>query len=261
MGIPLLTGRGLTPAEAEADAPATVVINEYLAQRLWPGENPIGKRIAMGGEKTMSEVIGVVANGKYQTLGEMPVAAVYRGGLMSQRTLLVRGSGDAHPMLNAMQHEIRVVDPMMAGTSAQTIEEYMALPLFPARTTGLLLGVSGFLALVLTTIGLFGVVAYIVSQRTREIGIRMALGARRGDVLRLVMKQGFWVTLIGLVAGSLGAVGGDRVLSPLLYGVSATDPLTLLGVGCGLAVVTMLACYLPARRAMRVDPAAALRYE
>jgi len=261
MGIPLLTGRGLTPTEAEADAPATVVINEYLAGRLWPGENPIGKRIAMGGEKTMSEVIGVVANGKYQTLGEMPVAAVYRGGLMSQRTLLVRGSGDAHPMLNAMQHEIRVVDPMMAGTSAQTIEEYMALPLFPARTTGLLLGVSGFLALVLTTIGLFGVVAYIVSQRTREIGIRMALGARRADVLRLVMKQGFWVTLIGLVAGSLGAVGGDRVLSPLLYGVSATDPLTLLGVGCGLAVVTMLACYLPARRAMRVDPAAALRYE
>jgi putative ABC transport system permease protein len=150
---------------------------------------------------------------------------------------------------------------MMAATGSQTIEEYMALPLFPARTTGLLLGVSGILAVVLTAIGLFGVIAYIVSQRTHEIGVRMALGARQTDVLKLVMRQGLYVTLIGLCIGIAAACAAGRLLAPLLYGIGANDPATLAGVALGVTAVAMSACYVPARRAMRVDPAVALRYE
>lgn len=133
--------------------------------------------------------------------------------------------------------------------------------MFPARTSGLLLGFSGILALLLTTIGLFGVIAYIVSQRTREIGLRIALGARRSDVLKMVMRQGLQVAVVGLIIGLTVACFAMRLLSPVLYGIGANDPLTLASVCMGLAVVAMLACYIPARRAMRIDPAAALRYE
>ncbi len=149
----------------------------------------------------------------------------------------------------------------MVATHVQTIEDAMALPLFPARTAGLLLGASGLLALVLTAIGLFGVIAYVVSQRTHEIGVRIALGARRSDVLRLVLRQGLSVTAIGLAIGIGAALVACRLLVPLLYGISASDPMTLAGVACGLGLVTLLACYLPARRAMGIDPAEALRYE
>jgi putative ABC transport system permease protein len=143
----------------------------------------------------------------------------------------------------------------------QTIEEYMALPLFPARAIALLLGAAGVFAGCLTTIGLFGVIAYVVSQRTREIGVRMALGARKADVLKLVMRQGLYVTGIGVAIGLVAALATTRLLSPFLYGIEAGDPGTLAGVAIGLASVAGLACYLPARRAMEVDPAVALRYE
>jgi putative ABC transport system permease protein len=261
MGVPLLGGRDFTQKEADSASPDAVIVNEYLARILWPGENPIGKRIALGEEKATSEVVGVVGNGKYRTLGEGPAAAVFRGTLPAPRTLLVRASGSARPLLEPLRREVQIVDPMMAATNTQTIEDYMALPLFPARTTGLLLGFSGVLALVLTTIGLFGVIAYVVSQRTHEIGVRMALGARRSDVLKLVLRQGLFVTAVGLAIGLCAAIGAARLLSPLLYGIGANDPVTLIAVALGLAAVVMLACYLPARRAMRVDPAAALRYE
>ncbi len=261
MGIPLLGGRDFTQKEAESGTPDAVIVNEYFARRFWPGENPIGKRIALGGEKTTSEVIAVVPNGKYRTLGEGPVAALFRGTLPAPRTLVVRTSGNARALLESLQREVQIVDPIMVATNPQTIEDFMTLPLFPARATGLLLGSSGVLALVLTTIGLFGVIAYVVSQRTHEIGVRMALGARRSDVLKLVMRQGLFVTTIGLSIGLCSAVAATRLLSPLLYGIGANDPLTLVAVALGLAAVAMLACYLPARRAMRIVPAEALRYE
>jgi putative ABC transport system permease protein len=164
-------------------------------------------------------------------------------------------------MLEELRREIQVVDPMMAATGLQTMEQYMALPLFPARTTGLLLGASGMLAVILTAIGLFGVIAYVVSQRTHEIGVRMALGARQTDVLKMVMRQGLFVTSIGLIIGMAAAIAAARLLAPLLYGIGANDPATLIGVALGVATTAMLACYIPARRAMRVDPAVALRYE
>jgi len=261
MGIALQSGRDFTQKESDSPEARVVMVNEVLARKLWPGENPIGKRIALGEEKAASEVIGVVKSGKYRTLGEGPMAVVFRGTLPPARTLVIRTSEDARPLLEEVRRTVQSVDPLMAATGSQTIEEYMALPLFPARTTGLLLGASGILAVTLTAIGLFGVIAYVVSQRTHEIGVRIALGARQTDVLKLVMRQGLYVTLIGLCIGLIGAFGAARLLAPLLYGIGANDPATLIGVAVGVTAVAMLACYFPARRAMRVDPAVALRYE
>jgi len=261
MGISLLRGRDLTQKEADSNKPDAVVINETLARRLWPGEDPLGKRFAMSGEKEMSEVVGVVSSGKYHTLGEGPVAVVFRGMLPPTRTLVVRTAEDSRGLLDAVQREVPIVDPLMAATQVQTIEEYMALPLFPARTTGWLLGVSGILAVVMTAIGLFGVIAYMVSQRIHEIGVRMALGARRGDVLKMVINQGLRLTAIGLGIGLCAALGAARLLSPLLYGIGANDPETMMAVAMGLAAIALTACYLPARKAMSVDPSVALRYE
>lgn len=260
MGISLL-GRDLTQTEADSNKPDAVVINETLAQRMWPGEDPIGKHFALGGEKTMSQVVGVVKNGKYRTLGEAPAAAVFRGQLPAARTLVVRSAGDSRTLVDEIRREVPIVDPLMAATGVQTIEQYMALPLFPARTVGWLLGVSGILAVVMTAIGLFGVIAYMVSQRTHEIGVRMALGARRTDVLKMVMGQGLRLTAIGLGIGFAAALAASRLLSPLLYGIGANDPSTMAAVAAGLAAIALLACYLPARKAMSVEPSVALRYE
>jgi predicted permease len=235
MGIPLKRGRDLTMKEAESVTPDGVVINEYLANRLWPGADPIGKRLALGGEKATSQVVGVVKNSKYRTLGEEPMAAVFRGTLPPARTLVVRTAGDSRALLGEIRHEVPIVDPLMAATQVQTIEQFMALPLFPARTVGWLLGVSGILAVVMTAIGLFGVIAYMVSQRTHEIGVRMALGARHSDVLKMVMNQGLRLTTIGLGLGLCMAFGAARLLSPLLYGIRANDPATMASVAMGHA--------------------------
>ena len=261
MGIPLLRGRDLTQEETDADNLDAVVINETLARRMWPGEDPIGKHLALGGQKAMSRVVGVAKNGKYRTLGEAPAAAVFCGQVAPARTLLVRTAGDSRTLLNEIRREVPIVDPLMAATDVQTIEEYMALPLFPARTVGWLLGVSGILAVVMTAIGLFGVIAYMVSQRTHEIGVRMALGARRSDVMKMVIGKGLRLTVIGLGIGLAAAFGASRLLSPLLYGIGANDPATMTAVAVGLAVIALTACYLPARKAMSVDPSVALRYE
>jgi putative ABC transport system permease protein len=261
MGIPLLRGRDLTQKEADGEKSDEVVINETMARRLWPGENPVGRRVALGEDKTMSEVVGVVKDGKYRTLGEGPVVAVFRGQLPAMRTLVVRTAGDSRGLLDELQREVPIIDPLMAATQVQTIEDYMALPLFPARAMGWLLGVSGILAVVMTAIGLFGVIAYVVSQRTHEIGVRMALGARRSDVLKLVIGQGVRLTVIGLGIGLAAAFGATRLLAPVLYGIGANDPATMLAVAVGLAAIALTACYLPARKAMSVDPSVALRYE
>ena len=261
MGIPLLRGRDLTQEETDGDKPTAVVINQTTARRLWPGQDPIGKLLAMRSDKTMSEVVGVVKDGKYHTLGEAQVAVVFRGQLPPGRTLVVRTAGDSSTLLDEIRREVPIVDPLMAATDVQTIEQYMALPLFPARTVGWLLGVSGILAVVMTAIGLFGVIAYTVSQRTHEIGVRMALGARRSDVMRMVMGQGLRLTAIGLAIGLAAAFGASRLLSPLLYGIGANDPATMTAVAMGLAAIALTACYFPARKAMSVDPSAALRYE
>lgn len=260
MGVTLLRGRDFTQRESEQPE-RVAIVNQAMATRLWPGLDPLGRRITRSGEKPSLEIIGVVKTGKYRTLGEQPVPAIYETGLPPRRILVVRTSSDDRSLLDSLRREVQIVDPKMAATDLETIEDYMSLPLFPARTTGLLLGASGILGLVLTFIGLFGVISYIVSQRTHEIGVRVAMGATHGDVLKLVAKQGLRITAIGLAIGLGAAVAATRLLSTLLYGISIYDPATLIGVLAGLAAVALLACYIPARRALRINPVDALRYE
>jgi putative ABC transport system permease protein len=260
MGIPILRGRDFASSEGEQKIGETI-INEALAKRFWKNQDPLGRRISFDGGKVGMEIVGVVKTGKYRTLSEDPLPAVYVSQLPPARTLVVRTSGDPAALLDTLRREIHSVDPNIAATDLETMQQYMTLPLFPARTTGILLGVSGFLALALTSIGLFGVISYIVSQRTHEIGLRMALGARHGDVLRLVVRHGLFLTVIGLVVGLSIALGAAHLLASLLYGIGPTDPTTFVGVALLLCAVVVFACYIPARRASRLDPLVALRYE
>jgi predicted permease len=265
MNIPLLRGREFT-AHDGLGSPSVGIINEELAKRFWPGQDPIGRRVIEGGPEShqLMEVVGVVKTGKYRMLSEAPRPFLFRPLLQdyhSKCTLVVRAAGDPHGMLSAVRREVQALDPTVVPFDLETMKEYMAFPLFPARTTGLLLGAFGFLALVLAVAGLYGVMAYAVSQRTREIGVRMALGAVPRDVLRLVVGHGMVLTLIGIGIGLAGAFAATRVLSSLLYGISATDPSTFVLVPLALAGVALAASYIPARRATKVDPMVALRYE
>jgi predicted permease len=265
MGISLLSGRDFLPRESKAPGDASggvAIINDAMARKLWSSQSPVGRRITLGEDSGLGlEIIGVVKTGKYRTLGEEPIPLVYLPRLPGRRTLVVRTLGDPRFLLDTIRHEIQAVDANIAATDLETIEQYMALPLFPARTVGLLLGASGILALVLTCIGLFGVISYTVSQRTHEIGVRMALGASQHEVLKLVVGHGLAMASIGLALGLAATFGLTRFLSSLLYGIQPSDPATLLGVSVGLIFIASLACYLPARRAMSVDPIVALRYE
>jgi len=260
MGIPVLRGRDFRFSESQ-ESSQVAIINDALAQRLWKDQDPLGKRMIFNDERVSTEIVAVVSTGKYRTLGEDPVPVAYLAKLPPKRTLVVRTSGDPAALLDTVRREIHSADPHIAATDLETMQQYMSLPLFPARTTGLLLGVSGFLALTLTSIGLFGVISYIVSQRTHEIGVRMALGAQRDDLLRLVLGHGLSLTGMGLVIGLGMAFAAARILSPLLYGIGPADATTFIGVAFLLCTVVLLACYIPARRATRVDPLVALRNE
>ena len=260
MGIPFYRGRDFT-AEESKSSPKVTIVNEAAARRFWPGQDAVGRQLQLRDDYTY-QVIGVVKTGKYRTLGEDPLPALYLPiGYLPRATLVARTSNDPRSLLEPIRREIQAVDANVAPTDLETMQQYMTLPLFPARVTGILLGVFGMLALVLAMGGLYGVIAYTTSQRTREIGLRIALGAQQQDIVRLVLKHGLAMAGIGLVAGMAAAFGVTRVLSSLLYGIRADDPATLLGVSCALIAVALLASYIPARRAMRVDPMVALRYE
>jgi len=210
------------------------------------------------------EIVGVVATGKYNSLREAPQPYMFRPFPQmygAQAVLVLQTAGDPQAMFAAVERHIHGLDANLPVLDIETLGQYMSIPLFVARVTGTLLGVFGFLALLLAAVGLSGVVAYYVSLRTREIGIHLALGATRRDVLRLVLKQGMRLSLSGLLIGLALGLGASRVLASLLYGIGPGDPATYLGVAFVLLAVTLLACYLPARRTMRVDPMTALRYE
>jgi len=263
MGIPLLRGRDFTPGDAAA-SPTPVIINDALAHRFWPGQDPMGKVLGRADDKSPSGLVvaGVVRTGKYHTLSEGPQAVIYLPADSGWKaTLLVRTEGDPRALLAPVRREVQALDPNVVPIDLETMEQYMALPLFPAHTTGLLLGVFGAVALVLAVTGLYGVISYAVSQRTHDIGVRMALGAAERDVLKVVVGQGLRLTLIGVACGLLSAFGLTRVLGSLLYGIRPTDPLTFACVSLLLTVVALLASYIPARRATKVDPMVALRYE
>ncbi len=263
MGIPILRGRGFLETDT-ATAPAVVVINQAFAQRFWPGQDPIGKQLTIGDKKKQYEVIGVVATGKYRTLGEKPRPFVYRSIVqlnMSFRTIVVRTSGSPASLIASIRQAARQIDPKVPVLDVETLTQATAPALLLPKLGADFFGLAGLLGLVLACAGIYGVMAYSVSQRTHEIGIRMALGAQRRDVARLVLGRSLLLTLIGVGIGLGVALAATRVLSDILYGISATDPVTFVAVPALLVLVALAACYIPTRRATRVDPMIALRHE
>jgi putative ABC transport system permease protein len=205
-----------------------------------------------------------VKPGKYQMLGEDPKPYFYRCRLQdydTSATLVIRTQGDSVPVLTAVRREVHQLDSRITLVGVETLDQHMQLPLFPAQAAGLLLGVFGVLALMLAVVGLYSVVAYSTTQRTHELAIRIALGAARPQVLKLVLWQGLKFTLMGVSIGIVVALAAARLMTSLLYGVSPNDPLSFVAVAVLLGIVALVASYVPARRAMRVDPLVALKYE
>jgi predicted permease len=264
LGIPVVQGRAFDEHDGPAAEPVAMV-NETAAKRFWPGEPAVGKRLRVfGEERAWRRVVGVARNGKYRTLGEDPRSFVYTSteqGNTLQRVLVVAGDVDEKTLLAQVRHEIDAVDPNVPIFSTGTMSEHLSVMLFPARMGAVLLAAFGALGLILASVGLYGVVAASVSRRTREIGIRMAIGAERGTVLRLVVKEGMILTAIGLAAGLGISLAALRVLRGLLYGIAPSDPVTFLAVALLLAMVALVANLIPAVRATEVDPLVALRYE
>jgi predicted permease len=266
IGTPLVAGRDLTEQDQEGKT-RSVVVNETFARKFFPGANPIenalGKQFRTSPEKQPWQIAGVAKDGKYWTIGEEPRAFVWFpiGDQLTFLTLIVRTTARPETVIGAIRGEFRNLEPNMPVTNVKTLTEHMSLSLFPARAFAALLSAFGLLALTLAAIGIFGVMSYSVSQRTREIGIRMALGAGAKEIFKLVVGQGLTLTLIGVSAGLALAFIGTRFLSSLLYNVSAVDPLAFAGVTLLLTTVAFLACYFPARKAMKTDPMVALRHE
>ena len=265
MNIAVLRGRVFTDQDT-ANSPQVTVVSSSFVKRYFPDEDPIGKRIILdGSNKTPREIVGVVADIKRDGLDANIQPEMYFSQLQKperRMNLVIRTEArDALQLLPAARAEIKAFDPNQIIWRTQTLEQLLSTSVAPRRFNMSLLGIFAGVALVLAAVGLYGVMSYSVSWRTREIGIRMALGARRADVLRLVVRQGMTMTLIGLALGLVGAFSISRVLSGLLYGVSSTDPLTFVAVSIVLLIVALLACLVPARRATRVDPIIALRTE
>lgn len=264
LGTQLLQGRDFSEQDAESGQ-RLAIVNNTFAQRFWPGQSALGKRFSLNGMAgPWIEIIGVIQDGKYFSLSEAPESFIYlnlRPESGSFLTLVARTTGDPQPVIAALRREFQQLDGNLPVYNIKTLSEHMATPLFPARVAATLLGSFGLLALLLAAIGIFGVMSYAVTQRTREIGIRMALGANSSSIFRLVVGHGLTLTAIGLGIGLVIALAGTRLMSGLLYGVNALDVVTFTGVSFLLALVALLACYFPARRAMRVDPLVALRYE
>ena len=263
MAIPIVRGRSFNAWDDENATPV-VVVNETAAARLWPGEDAVGRRLRLDGVDGYFEVVGVARDGKYRTLGEAPRPFFYRAvgqDWKGSQTVVVRTSGDRSRAMAAIRREIRELDADLAVGSLATIEDATASALVLPRAGAALFGLFGVIGLLLAMTGIYGVVSYLVSQRTHEIGIRMAMGARRYDILRLVVRQGLGLTAAGVVLGLAAAFAVTRVLSVMLYGISATDAVTFVAVPSALALVALVATVVPARRACKLDPLVALRYE
>lgn len=266
MQIPLLQGRDFTPGDTQGTAPVAI-INETLVRGFWPGENPIGKHLMIGAPRPGAPwltVVGVVADVRSAGPELTPIPQIYASHLQNplrSMTLVVRSVSDPKVVISAVRSEVLALDRNLPVYGVSTMEQVLSDSLSPRRYTLVLLGTFAVLSLVLAAVGLYGAISYWVAQRTHEIGVRMALGARRGDVLRLVLRQAMILTAIGVGGGLVGALAVTRVLSSLLFGVKPTDPATFVAVPILLTGVALLASYIPARRATKVDPIVALRYE
>ena len=272
MGIPLLKGRFFTPEDHIGSQPVAV-ISEEIAKLLWPGEDALGKRLGHPFPNMMRTVVGIVGDVNDGPLGSKPGPHFYLpyvqlpddyivyGNLIIPMNLVVRTSNDPASLASAVVAQIHSLDPQLAVANIHTMDQEMTSSVAAPKFNTFVLSLFAFLALFLAAIGIYGVLAYAVAQRSHEIGIRMALGAQQRDVMRLILAQGARLALVGLAIGSLAAFGLTRLMSSLLYGISASDPLTFAAVAVVLLAVALAACYIPARRAMRVDPIVALRYE
>jgi putative ABC transport system permease protein len=268
LGVSILKGRDFNERDNK-QGPPVVIVNQAFARKFFPNEDAVGKRIKPGistdtDKPTMREIIGVVSDIRNRNLSSdlrpgyyVPAAQVP----FSQMTLVVRTTNDPHSVITAVQNEVHAMDSELPIFNVKTMDEYISATVAGPRFNATLLVIFAGVALILTIVGLYGVMSYSVAQRTNEIGIRMALGAQTSDVLRLIVSQGFKLVLIGLGIGLIGAFALTRVIASLLFGVTTKDPLTFAAVAALLALVALLACYIPARRATRLDPLHALRYE
>ena len=269
MGIPFLTGRDFSVADRFGSQPV-MIVSDSFARRYWPGENPLGKRLKFGPENSKAPwiaVVGVAGNMKFRTLRQDPSAepVVYTPLLQTDviisLSLVVRTKIEAASMISSLRSELRSFDPDVPVYSIATLEDRLRGEMTETRSYALLMGLFGALAMTLSAVGIYGVMAYAVAQRTHEIGLRMALGATTTDVLKLVVGQGMVLALGGIAAGLAAALALTRAMSSLLFDISPTDPLTLAVISVALAAVALGACFVPARRATKVDPMIALRYE
>jgi macrolide transport system ATP-binding/permease protein len=262
LGIPLLSGRAINKWDRE-DTKPVAVINKAMARRYWPGRDPIGRTIHVG--DTVHEVVGIAQDGKYEDLREE--SAPYLCLPMTQHEyserfhLVVRTSGDPRAMMAVVRDELIRLHPNLPAPKITTLAEFVGEAAQRGEGPSMFVGISGLLALFLALIGIYGTTSYSVSQRTREIGVRMALGARQGEILGHVIRGALRITLMGVGIGLVGAIAMTRLWSAYLFGVTPQDPLTFAGVSVMMILVALAACYLPARRAARTDPMAVLRYE
>jgi predicted permease len=259
MGIPITEGRDLTERDDSASVPV-MIVNEYMAKKYWPGGSPIGHTVKYG--RRDHTVIGVVPTGKYQRLGEPPSAFYYTAlaqNWTEGMTIAIRTTADPETVAPALRAAVASFDETLPVSAIRTMSRHLGIALMPARLAGSALGVFGLLGLVLASVGMYGIMSYTVSQRRREIGIRMAVGAAGGDVIRMIMRQGLSLVIIGAVIGIGGALAASRLLRGILYSPSVVDPTTFVSVPLILTAVAALASWLPALRASSVDPLEALR--
>jgi putative ABC transport system permease protein len=269
MGIPLVKGRDFSDRD-QHKSPPVIIVTETFARQFFPGEDPIGKRIQPGistfdGEHaTMREIVGVVGDIRNVSLSAVSKPAFYEPQTQvpfNQMVVVARTTNDPRGLVSAFTKEVGAMDKDLPLFSVKTVEEYLATSVAAPRFNTTLLSIFATVALILTIVGLYGVMSYSVAQRTQEIGIRMALGAQTRDVLKLVVGQGLILVVLGLAIGIAGAFALTWLIASLLFGVTTRDPITFVAVSVALALVALLACYIPARRAAKVDPMVALRYE
>jgi predicted permease len=267
LGIPLLQGRYLSEQD-RTDSPPVMVISEAMSKRYFPNGDAIGMRLKTGGcaECDWTTIVGVVGDVKDRGLNTDNAPAMYLPFVQEpynirMMNLVLRAEGDPASLVAAVRHEVNSIDPDLALADIKTMDQLMSESLGQSRYRGMLLGIFATVALLLAAVGIYGVIGYAVSQRRHEIGIRIALGAQKRDILRLVVGHGMILTIIGVAIGVAASLALTRFLSSLLYGVSSTDPLTFTSVVLLLIGVALLACAIPARRATRVDPMVALRHE
>jgi predicted permease len=262
-GVLIESGRDFTGADREDSVPVAIV-NEKMAHDYWPNQRALGKGIKLPGEKAMRQIVGIARTANYSTLAEPPQACIYvplEQNYSDGMTLYVRSQGDPRQIMLAVQREVRAAGPGIMVNDIRTGRTIMDNGLFQAKVVVMLLGVFGLLALGLASVGLYGIMAYSVQQRRREIGVRMALGASQGGVLRMILKRGLMLVGIGMALGFASALLAGRLLQRALYGVGVTDPLSLGGAVLLLLAVAFLACSVPGLAASRTDPLTALREE